>query len=56
VVYLVLWILIPDTPVGPDTPRSTTGRNILIVLVVLTALVAGLVASVLGMLYLVDRF
>ncbi len=56
VVYLVLWLLITDTPVGPGTPRSTAGRNILIGLVVLTALILGLVASVLGVLYLVDRF
>lgn len=56
VVYLVLWLLIPDTPVGPDTPRSTAGRNILIVLLVLTALIVGLVASVLGLLWAVDQF
>lgn len=56
VVYLVLWLLIPDTPLGPDARRSTTGRVILIVLVVVTALALGLAASVLGVLWLFDRF
>src|SRR5688572_8543760 len=56
VVYLVLWLLVPDAPVGPGTSRSTAGRNILVGLVVLTALVLGLAASVLGVLWLVDRF
>jgi len=56
VVYLVLWLVIPDEPAGPNTPRSTTGRNIVMGLVVLTALVLALAASLLGVRYAADRF